>query len=142
MVRSTIVIIKGSRSDRKFCESLVSFLKSNGIDSIQRTASAHRTPLHLQRIIEEYDRLEEISAFITVAGLSDALSGTVAANTTKMVIAFPPDLEKYGESKVFSSTKLPSGLKVLLAKGSEEIISLLRKLQVHSIQKTNKMEEG
>jgi phosphoribosylaminoimidazole-succinocarboxamide synthase len=126
MVRSTVVIIKGSRSDRKFCESLVSFLKSNDIDSVQRTASAHRTPLHLQKIIEEYDRLEEVSAFITVAGLSDALSGIVAANTTKMVIAFPPDLEKYGESKVFSSTKLPLGLKVLLAKGPEEILRLLR----------------
>ncbi|MGQ9781375.1 MAG: phosphoribosylaminoimidazolesuccinocarboxamide synthase [Nitrososphaeria archaeon] len=126
MIEHTVVIVKGSRSDRTFCNELGAYLTNNGIRVIHRTASAHRTPEHLERIVKEYDRVQEISAFITVAGLSDALSGSVAAKTAKPVIAFPPDLTKYGDSKIFSTTKLPSGLKVTLASSRKEVLKLIR----------------
>ncbi len=126
MAKLNVVIIKGSRSDKEFCQSLGSYLEDKGVHVIHRTASAHRTPCYLQKIIEEYNRSDNVSAFITVAGLSDALSGSVAANTTKPVYAFPPDLGKYGESKVFSSTKLPTGIRVVLIKKREEILQLLK----------------
>ncbi|MCD6325915.1 AIR carboxylase family protein, partial [Candidatus Bathyarchaeota archaeon] len=52
---------------------------------------------------------------ITVAGLSDALSGTVAGTSTYPVIACPPDVEKRGLAKIFSSVVTPTGVPVLLA---------------------------
>ena len=119
-----VVIIKGSRSDREFCKELGDFLEDNEIDVTYRTASAHRTPSYLQKIITEYNGID-IIAFITVAGLSDALSGATSANTEKLVIAYPPDLIKYGNAKIFSSTKLPKGLKVNLARSSEEVLQIL-----------------
>ena len=93
-----VILIKGSRSDREFCKELGDFLEDNEIDVIYRTASAHRTPSYLQKIIDEYSGIDTI-AFITVAGLSDALSGATSANTEKLVIAYPPDLVKYGKAK-------------------------------------------
>jgi len=124
MKGSKVILIKGSRSDRKFCKELGDFLEDNEIDVIYRTASAHRTPSYLQKIINEYSGIDTI-AFITVAGLSDALSGATSANTEKLVIAYPPDLIKYGKAKIFSSTKLPRGLKVNLAGSLQEVLQIL-----------------
>ncbi len=120
-----VVIIKGSRSDREFCKELGSYLEGHGIEVIHRTASIHRTPCHLQTVINEYND-SDVIAFVTVAGLSDGLSGGTSANTDKLVIAFPPDLAEYEEAKVFSSTKLPSGLKVYLARNREEVLKLIK----------------
>lgn len=125
MQNQKVVIIKGSRSDREFCNELSSYLKVRGIEVIHRTASIHRTPCYLQMIISEYND-SDVIAFVTVAGLSDGLSGGTSANTDKPVIAFPPDLEKYGEAKIFSSTKLPKGLKVFLARNHEEVLKLIK----------------
>lgn len=126
MVNQTVVILKGSRSDREFCSVLESYLESEGLTVIQRTASAHRTPFLVHDIIHEYSASSEVVCFITVAGASDALSGAVAANTDKLVIAYPPDLEKYGEAKVFSSTKLPRGINVHLAHNPHEVLEIIK----------------
>jgi len=140
MVERAVVILKGSRSDKGFCDNLGEYLRENGVRVIYRTASAHRTPDHLQRLVREYDNLEDISAFVTVAGLSDALSGSVAANTTKPVIAFPPDLARYGDSKVFSCTKLPSGIKVTLARSRDEVLKLVREAPKSNYSRHELME--
>jgi phosphoribosylaminoimidazole-succinocarboxamide synthase len=126
MTNEKIVIIKGSRSDRAFCDNLGRYLNANGIEVIHRTASAHRTPLLVQAILEECDG-PKIRCFVTVAGASDALSGAVAANTDKLVIAYPPDLAKYGDAKVFSTTKLPQGIRVQLAKSPEDVLQIMRR---------------
>ena len=47
-----------------------------------------------------------------VAGLSDALSGVVAAQRLFPVVACPPDLEKYEYPKVFSNAFTPSDVPV------------------------------
>ena len=49
---------------------------------------------------------------VTVAGLSDALSGVVAAQRLFPVVACPPDLDKYDLPKVFSSAYTPSDVPV------------------------------
>ncbi len=50
--------------------------------------------------------------YITVAGLSDSLSGVVAGNTLQPIIACPPDLDRYGWGKAFSSFYTPRGVPV------------------------------
>jgi phosphoribosylaminoimidazole-succinocarboxamide synthase len=135
----TVVIIKGSRSDRNFCQKLGEYLQTNGIAVIHRTGSAHRTPGHVLNIVNSYNTNPNIVGYVSSAGLSDALSGAIAANTEKPVIAYPPDLEKYGELKVFSSTKLPTGIKVSLARTPEEVLKLIREssAQVYSQKELN-----
>lgn len=76
-----------------------------------RIASAHKTPLKVLKIIEEYEKDAEL--FITVAGRSNALSGFVDANTTKPVIACPPYSERFGGADIYSTLRMPSGVSPL-----------------------------
>ncbi|HKZ45456.1 MAG TPA: AIR carboxylase family protein, partial [archaeon] len=133
MYKQSVVVIKGSRSDKAYCNNLGAYLEDNGMNVIHRTASAHRTPNLVLNILNDYKDSEDVVAIITVAGLSDALSGMVAANSTKPVIAFPPDLGKYGDAKVFSSTKLPGGVKVSLARNNEELLNLIKEKSLQAV---------
>jgi 5-(carboxyamino)imidazole ribonucleotide mutase len=63
--------------------------------------------------LEAYERSGENIIYITVAGLSDALSGVVAGYSKYPVIACPPDSEKFGWGKAFSSMMTPEGVPVL-----------------------------
>lgn len=123
-----IVIIQGSKSDTPYTDKIVSELQSYGLPVTRRIASAHRTPEHLQKILNQYDNSSDKTVFITVAGLSDALSGTVAARFSGRVIACPPDLLKYGERKIFSSTYTPNGIEVKLAREPKEAAAMARSI--------------
>jgi len=113
MPEQKVVILMGSRSDVDFATSIADLLKHFDVKHEFRIASAHKTPKELLRILEEYENSEEKIVYITVAGLSDALSGTVAGFTKYPVIACPPDSPKYGWAKIFSSTITPRGIPVL-----------------------------
>ncbi len=102
----------GSKSDLDFCEKVRSTLSSLSISSEMRAASAHRTPEYLLKLLREYYSSGDQIVAITVAGLSDALSGVVAAQRMFPVIACPPDLDKYELTKVFSSAYTPSDVPV------------------------------
>jgi len=119
MPEQKVVIVMGSRSDVDFATSIADLLKHFDVKHEFRIASAHKTPKELLRILEEYETSEEKIVYITVAGLSDALSGTVAGFTKYPVIACPPDSPKYGWTKIFSSTITPRGVSVLFAAESE-----------------------
>jgi phosphoribosylaminoimidazole carboxylase PurE protein len=106
------IILMGSKSDQEFCEKIRATLSSYLIQTDMRIASAHRTPEYLLKILKEYfDSGDEI-VVITVAGLSDALSGVVAAQRMFPVVACPPDLEKYELQKIFSTAFTPSDVPV------------------------------
>jgi len=115
MPEQKAVILMGSKSDVDFAATVADSLRHFDIKSESRIASAHKTPRELLKILEEYERLEDKIVYITVAGLSDALSGTVAGFTKYPVIACPPDSPKYGWTKIFSSTMTPRGVSVLFA---------------------------
>jgi len=108
-----VIIIIGSKSDLEFASSITSVLKEYGVPYELNIASAHRTPEHLLKILKEYEYSGYDLVYITVAGLSDALSGVVAGRTAHPIIACPPDYEKYGVSKMFSSVMTPKGVPVL-----------------------------
>lgn len=107
------IILMGSKSDAEFCEKIKSVLSTYSIPSEMRIASAHRTPEYLLKILREYASSGDQIVVITVAGLSDALSGVVAAQRLFPVIACPPDVEKYQVTKIFSSAFTPTDVPVV-----------------------------
>ncbi|RJS84758.1 AIR carboxylase family protein [Candidatus Bathyarchaeota archaeon] len=113
----SIVVIMGSKSDFSFAERIRKFLIEEHIpiECRYEISSAHRTPDALLSKLKRYEESEDNIVYITVAGLSDALSGVVAGYSKYPVIACPPDIEKYGWAKVFSTAMTPKGVPVLLA---------------------------
>jgi 5-(carboxyamino)imidazole ribonucleotide mutase len=114
MPEEKIVVLMGSPRDLPFASKIKDFLKKEGfpVACIYTIASAHRTPQKLLDNLGEYEESGDNIVYVTVAGLSDALSGVVAGYTGYPVIACPPDSEKYGGVKVFSSTAMPKGIPV------------------------------
>lgn len=114
MPKEKIVVFIGSPRDMPFASQIQNFLKEEKIPVIcvYNVASAHRTPQKLLKDLQENEESGDKLVYITVAGLSDALSGVVAGYTKYPVIACPPDSEKYGSAKIFSSTAWPKGIPV------------------------------
>jgi 5-(carboxyamino)imidazole ribonucleotide mutase len=109
-----IVVLIGSKSDYEFASRVEQFLKKEKIPvkCEFNVASAHKTTKKLLDDLATYEKSKENIVFITVAGLSDALSGVVAGNSRYPVIACPPDAEQFGWAKAFSSIMMPKGVAV------------------------------
>jgi 5-(carboxyamino)imidazole ribonucleotide mutase len=107
-MKSKVVIIMGSKADLEWAEKIVTVLKSFEIDTVLRIASAHKVPLKCYNLIKEYEK--ENVVFITIAGMSNALSGFTDAQTHCPVIACPPYSDKFGGADLFSSIRMPSGV--------------------------------
>ncbi len=105
---SKVVIIMGSKSDAEWAGQISKKLESFGIEAVSRIASAHKVPLKCYNLIKEYEK--ENVVFITIAGMSNALSGFTDAQTYCPVIACPPYSDKFGGGDVFSSLRMPSGV--------------------------------
>jgi len=114
MSQGKIVVFMGSKNDYEFASCIEKFLKQEKIDVPCEyvVASAHKTPKKLLDKLESIEKTGEQIVFITVAGLSDALSGVVAGSTKHPVIACPPDSEKFWWAKFFSSAVTPQGVAV------------------------------
>ncbi|MCX7794993.1 MAG: AIR carboxylase family protein [bacterium] len=113
------VIIMGSKSDLEWSKKIADTLKTFGIESIIRIASAHKTPLKVLEIIKKYE--EEDVVFVTVAGRSNALSGFVDANTFRPVIACPPYSDRFAGMDILSTLRMPSGVSPLTVLEPEQV---------------------
>ena len=98
----------GSKADLEWANQISNILATFEIDSISRIASAHKVPLKCYNLIKEYEK--ENVVFITIAGMSNALSGFTDAQTHCPVIACPPYSDKFGGADLFSSIRMPSGV--------------------------------
>jgi 5-(carboxyamino)imidazole ribonucleotide mutase len=114
MPKEKIVVLMGSPRDLHFAAKIKDFLKKEKfpVSCVYNVASAHRTPEKLLNDLKAYEKSGDNVVYITVAGLSDALSGVVSGFTRFPVIACPPDSDKHGGAKVFSSTAMPKGIPV------------------------------
>jgi 5-(carboxyamino)imidazole ribonucleotide mutase len=108
---SKVVIIMGSKADLDWANQISTVLENIGVESVSRIASAHKVPLKCYNLIKEYEK--ENVVFITIAGMSNALSGFTDAQTYCPVIACPPYSDKFGGADVFSSLRMPSGVAAL-----------------------------
>lgn len=107
------VIIMGSESDRTFAQKIINDLEKHSISYDINVASAHKQPLEVLDIIKS-NASEKSVVYITIAGRSNALSGFVAANSDKPVIACPPFKDKIDMMVNIQSTlQMPSNAPVL-----------------------------
>jgi 5-(carboxyamino)imidazole ribonucleotide mutase len=116
MPNQKIVVLVGSTSDMPFAHRIGDFLTETRfpIKCEYRVDSAHRNPEKLLADLRGYEQSNDNIVYVTVAGLSDTLSSVVAGYTANPVIACPPDVEKHGLPKIFSSVMTPKGVAVAL----------------------------
>lgn len=152
MPKQKIVVLMGSISDMPFAHRISDFLRENRfpIQCEFRVGSAHRNP---ERLLEDLRAYEESGCnivYITVAGMSDALSGMVAGCTSLPTLACPPDFKRYPLAKVFSSVVTPKGVAVSFvpepenaALAAAKILALSDSSLKESVQKyMDTMREG
>jgi len=107
----------GSKADLEWACQIGKVLKSFEIETILRIASAHKVPLKCYNLIKEYEK--ENVVFITIAGMSNALSGFTDAQTHCPVIACPPYSDKFAGADLYSSIRMPSGVAPLTILSAE-----------------------
>jgi phosphoribosylaminoimidazole carboxylase PurE protein len=105
-----VVILMGSKADEAHCAKIAAALTSLGVESQTRVGSAHKTPAHVSRLLEEYEASGRPRVYITVAGRSNALSGFADGSVDAPVIACPPPSEAFGGADLYSSIRMPSGV--------------------------------
>lgn len=102
------VIIAGSQSDANWVNKLRGALEGVGVYSHYYYASAHKEPEKVLEILDTYNVGQRI-VYITCAGMSNALSGFVAANTPFPVIANPVYTDKVDMMvNIHSTIQMPS----------------------------------
>lgn len=102
------VIIMGSKADLDWAKKIENALHQFEISTAMYVASAHKVPLVCYDIIKEEEKNNVV--FITIAGMSNALSGFSDAQTHCPVIACPPIGSSFGGNDVYSSLRMPSGV--------------------------------
>jgi 5-(carboxyamino)imidazole ribonucleotide mutase len=105
---SKVVILMGSKADLAWAEKISETLEKFEIEVESFVASAHKVPLICYEIIKEKEK--ENPVFITIAGMSNALSGFSDAQTHCPVIACPPVGDSFGGGDIYSSLRMPSGV--------------------------------
>jgi 5-(carboxyamino)imidazole ribonucleotide mutase len=121
MPAGKIVVLMGSKSDYEFASQIKQFLEIEKfpVECEFNVASAHKTTEKLLNDLATYEKSGKNIVYITVAGLSDALSGVVAGYTKYPVIACPPDTRQFGWPKAFSSIMMPKGVAVAFVSNPE-----------------------
>jgi len=109
-----VVILAGSESDSQWCEKIQECLKKEGVYSVIHYGSAHKHTYRVLSLIEDYeDQLRRI-VYVTVAGMSNALSGVTACNCRSPVIACPPFKDQTDMMVNINSTlQMPSKVPVM-----------------------------
>lgn len=110
-----VVIIAGSKSDSSHVEKIRMELAKQDILAWVYYASAHKNTYAVMKILNKYESMASKNVcrliYITVAGMSNALSGVVAANTVNPVIACPPFADKGDyQVNIHSTLQMPSGV--------------------------------
>ena len=110
-----VVILSGSPRDTHWVDRIASVLDSLDVPVVRRIGSAHRVPEHVLTLLRDYDGQPGPTVFITVAGMSDALSGLTDANVAAPVIACPPRSDSFAGLDVLSSLRTPPGVAPIVA---------------------------
>ncbi len=106
-------ILMGSESDLAHAEKIAEALKSEGVEFEFFIRSAHKDPVGVFNFVKAHDDEKSI-VWITIAGRSNALSGVVAANSKRPVLACPPLKDKLDFLVNINSTlQMPSKTPVL-----------------------------
>jgi 5-(carboxyamino)imidazole ribonucleotide mutase len=114
IIEKQVIILAGSKSDREHCEKLQNYLKTENIYSKIYYCSAHKNTKGLLTIIDKYESYSSNICYVTIAGLSNALSGVVSCNTRFPVIACPPFSDRIDMfTNINSTLQCPSNVPVM-----------------------------
>ena len=110
-MKPLVIILMGSRADLEHSQKIAETCQRVfGIECELRIGSAHKTPGHVQTMLENYENNPRPKVYITVAGRSNALSGFTDGSVSAPVIACPPSSDAFGGADIFSSIRMPSGI--------------------------------
>ena len=108
-----VYIMMGSEKDMDFANIMIKEFNGLNIETKVYISSAHKNTMQVLYNISEIDKSQK-SVIITIAGMSNALSGVVAANTLSPVIACPPFKDQTDMMvKINSTLQMPSNIPVL-----------------------------
>jgi len=109
-----VIIIAGSKSDHVHVEKIREELTKQNILTFVYYSSAHKNTQTVMEILQAFEtRTRSNIVYVTVAGMSNALSGVVAANVTRPVIACPPFSDKGDyQVNIHSTLQMPSAVPV------------------------------
>ena len=126
----TVVILSGSPSDNWHIEKLKKHCRNHNLYFRDHICSAHKKTKQLLKILDEYNENPNRKiVFITVAGMSNALSGVVTCNTHHPVIACPPHENKMDMMTNINSTlQMPSKVPVATILHAENCILFCKKI--------------
>lgn len=110
MSKPDVIILMGSKADLDVAQKVADAANQFGLTSIFHVASAHKTALHLIKILDGYEADPSAKVYITIAGRSNALSGFVDGYVKAPVIACPPASTAFGGADIYSSLRMPSGI--------------------------------
>ena len=106
-----IGIILGSQSDWETMLNCSDKLEELGIDCEMVVASAHRDPDKVTNYIKDWEEAG-YKIIIAAAGMSAALPGVVASQTTLPVIGVPMKSDLMGIDSLLSIVQMPKGVPV------------------------------
>lgn len=107
-----IGIVMGSDSDLPIVQKAIDTLKSLEVPYEVHVFSAHRTPVEAHDFAKNA-RANGFGAIIAAAGMSAALAGSLAANTTLPVVGIPcVSGSLNGVDALLSTVQMPSGIPV------------------------------
>jgi len=110
MNKGFVSIIAGSKSDESIVNKTVEVLKEFEIYHEVKYLSAHRDPEKLKEYVKNSE--SKVDVYICIAGLSAALPGVVASQTSKPVIGVPVNVKLDGLDALLSMMQMPSGVPV------------------------------
>lgn len=106
------ILIMGSTADAEWAKKITDKLDEYKIEYEEHVASAHKQAREALDILEKYQN--ESVIYVTIAGRSNALSGFVAGNSNKPVIACPPFKDKEDMMiNIHSTLQMPSNVPVM-----------------------------
>lgn len=107
-----VVLILGSEKDMDHAKKITDELDKYNISHETIVASAHKQAREALAILDK--NKDEKVIYVTIAGRSNALSGFVAGNSSKVTIACPPFSDKTDMLvNIHSTIQMPSNVPVM-----------------------------
>ncbi len=138
-----ISLFLASPSDKPYEEKIQGILKDFGLQANVTVASAHKVPELVVKKIDELNKSTEPTVIITCVGLSNGLSGVVAASSVHPVIACPVFADE-GDYliNIHSTLQMPSEVPVLAVLNPKNAALAAVKILAESDEGLRKKVEG
>lgn len=125
---NNIVIIAGSKTDYQWVNKIRDELKKVNLIAFVYYSSAHKNTKTVIDILQYFENKSRV-IYITVAGMSNALSGVISANTKHPVIACPPLTDKNDYMVNINSTlQMPSSVPSCTILRPDNVASFCQKI--------------